>query len=55
MVVLEEEIDPLKENYTWEFVHFSKGKITIGCKWLYKRKSKVTCKSSLQESGICEV
>ena len=34
----EKEIRSIKANEVWELVELPKGKKTIGCKWVYKRK-----------------
>lgn len=34
------EFDSLIRNETWELVSLSQGKITIGCKWVFKVKLK---------------
>ena len=35
---IEKEIRSIKANEVWELVELPKGKKTIGCKWVYKRK-----------------
>ena len=35
---MEKEIRSIKVNEVWELVELPKGKKTIGCKWVYKRK-----------------
>ena len=35
---MKSEIDALQNNYTWEVVTLQKGKVPIGCKWIYKIK-----------------
>lgn len=43
-----EEMESLKKNQTWEFVQLRKGKWTIDCKWVYKKKLSVTAKGYSQ-------
>ena len=38
MGAMEEEIQSLNKNQTWELVELPKGKRAIGCKWVYKKK-----------------
>ena len=35
---MEEEIQALEDNKTWEIVSLPIGKKAIGCKWVYKIK-----------------
>ena len=35
---MDKEIRSIKANEVWELVELPKGKKTIGCKWVYKRK-----------------
>ncbi|CAM8985723.1 unnamed protein product [Rhodiola kirilowii] len=35
---MQNEIDALHENHTWDIVDLPEGKHTIGCKWVYKIK-----------------
>ncbi|KAL4341630.1 hypothetical protein GQ457_08G017410 [Hibiscus cannabinus] len=39
-VAMEEEIQALERNNTWDLVPLPPGKKTIGCKWVYKTKLK---------------
>lgn len=39
LVAMEEEMESLYKNKTWEVVPLPEGKTTIGCKWVYKRKA----------------
>jgi hypothetical protein len=38
-VAMNEEIESLHKNQTWELVKPPKGKRIVGCKWIYKRKA----------------
>ena len=44
MGAMEEEIQSLHKNQTWELVELPKGKRAIGCKWVYKKKEAVSKK-----------
>ena len=35
---MDEEIESLHRNQTWELIQLPKGKKTIGCKWVYAEK-----------------
>ena len=37
---MDEEMNALAENKTWDLVPLPEGKKTIGCKWVYKIKCK---------------
>ena len=39
LVAMEEEMESLYKNKTWEVVPLPEGKTAIGCKWVYKRKA----------------
>ena len=39
--VVNSEIESILQNHTWELVDLSLGCITIGYKWIFKRKLKV--------------
>lgn len=47
-----EEFQPLKKTYTWDLVDFSKNKIPISCKWVYKMK---TCSDGTIEHYIAHL
>lgn len=38
LVAMEEEMESLRKNQTWEVVPLPIGKHAIGCKWVYKKK-----------------
>src|ERR1044072_2575949 len=42
MGAMQEEMESLKKNETWDLVPLPKGKRTIGCKWVYKKKPAVS-------------
>jgi Reverse transcriptase (RNA-dependent DNA polymerase) len=35
---MNEELQALEKNHTWDIVYLPKGKKFIGCKWVYKIK-----------------
>ena len=37
-IAMEEEIESLDKNHTWELVELPKGKRAVGCKWVFKKK-----------------
>ena len=37
---MKEELDPLSKNHTWDLVTLPSGKFGVGCKWIYKIKSR---------------
>src|ERR1044072_2435960 len=42
MGAMQEEMESLKKNETWDLVPLPKGKRAIGCKWVYKKKPAVS-------------
>src|SRR6266511_1084389 len=42
MTAMEDEMQSLKNNCTWELVIFPKEKKTVRCKWIFKRKECVS-------------
>ena len=38
LVAMEEEMESLRKNKTWDLVPLPKGRKAIGCKWVYKKK-----------------
>ena len=37
---MKEEVDALSKNYTWDLVTLPPGKFVVGCKWIYKIKTR---------------
>ena len=37
---MKEELDALSKNHTWDLVTLSPGKSVVGCKWIYKIKTR---------------
>ena len=37
---MKEEFDALSKNHTWDLVTLSPGKSVVGCKWIYKIKTR---------------
>jgi hypothetical protein len=42
MDVIEEEMESLYKNQTWELVELSKRKRVIWCKWVYKKNKAIS-------------
>ena len=38
-----EEFQALEKTHTWDLVNLPRGKFSIGCKWVYKIKTKSDC------------
>ena len=60
---MKEELDALSKNHTWDLVTLPPGKSVVGCKWIYKiktrsdrsierYKTRLVAKSFTQEYGI---
>ena len=60
---MKQELDALSKNHTWDLVTLSPGKSVIGCKWIYKiktrsdgsiehYKTRLVAKGFTQEYGI---
>ena len=39
-IAMKEELDALSKNHTWDLVTLSLGKFVVGCKWIYKIKTR---------------
>ena len=39
-IVMKEELDALSKNHTWDLVTLPPGKFVVGCKWIYKIKTR---------------
>ena len=37
---MKEELDALSKNHTWDLVNLPPGKSVVGCKWIYKIKTR---------------
>ncbi|KAL5788098.1 hypothetical protein ACOSP7_005047 [Xanthoceras sorbifolium] len=37
---MNEELDTLQKNYTWDMVDLPPGRSVVGCRWVYKIKTK---------------
>lgn len=49
---MNEKLDSLKDNHTWEICELAEGKKAIGCKWLYKTKYKANESIERYESRL---
>jgi hypothetical protein len=60
---MNDELDPIEKNNTWEMVHRTEGKNVIGSKWIFKnklneqgqvvkRKARLVCKGYAQIEGL---
>ena len=47
---MNEEMESLQKNKTWDLVKLPEGRRTVGCKWIYKKKVGPT-NSMPSESG----
>ena len=39
-IAMKEELDALSKNHTWDLVTLPPGKSVVGCKWIYKIKTR---------------
>ena len=39
-IAMKEELDALSKNHTWDLVTLLLGKSVVGCKWIYKIKTR---------------
>lgn len=53
-LAMNEEIESLQKNQTWELVEPLKGKRIVGCKWVFKRKPARGRRRSVQSSASGE-
>ena len=37
---MKEELDALTKNHSWDLVTFLPGQFVVGCKWIYKIKTR---------------
>jgi hypothetical protein len=44
---MQEEMESLEKNGTWELVRLPPGKKAVKCKWIFKRKEGMTPKEPL--------
>lgn len=44
ILAMNQELQALQSNHTWSLVDLPPGKISIGCKWVYKIKYKANGK-----------
>ena len=62
-IAMKEKLDALSKNHTWDFVTLPPGKSVVGCKWIYKiktrsdgsiesYKARLVAKGFTQEYGI---
>ena len=49
---MEEEIEAIERNDTWELVSLPKGKHVIGVKWVYKTKSNIEGKIERHKARV---
>ena len=48
---MDDEMQSLQKNQTWDLVQLPKGKKEIGCKWVYTKKEGPTGKDSVRFKG----
>ena len=39
-IAMKEKLDALSKNHTWDLVTLPPGKSVVGCKWIYKIKTR---------------
>ena len=50
---MKEELDALSKNHTWDLVTLPPGKSVVGCKWIYKIKTRFD--GSIERYKVCLV
>ena len=50
---MKEELDTLSKNHTWDLVTLPTGKSVVGCKWIYKIKTRFD--GSIERYKVCLV
>ena len=50
---MKEELDTLSKNHTWDLVTLPTGKSVVGCKWIYKIKTRFD--RSIERYKVCLV
>ena len=48
---MSDELDALTKTHTWDLVDFPFGKSTVGCKWVYKIKTRAD--GSVEQYKAC--
>ena len=54
MYAMEEELESLKKNKTWDLVPLPQGSRAIGCKWVFKVKDDGRYKARLVAKGFSQ-
>ena len=50
-IAMKEELDASSKNHTWDLVTLPLGKFVVGCKWIYKIKTRSD--GSIEQSSSC--
>lgn len=48
ITVMNEEMESLHRNGTWQLVSLPKGRNVVGCKWIFKKKPRISVKDGLK-------